>query len=163
MSENFVTYEQALVLKKLGFNWPVNHRYFARHFQEMIPDEDDFEDYIKANTCYDNCNGTEFYVDYVISAPTLAQVQKRLRTEHKTFVTSDVCFKDYYKGNFSNPKYQYITVDMRKNSRASRIESDYNRGMLYNTPEEALSAGITECLEFLRNETTKTSEENSNP
>lgn len=135
MNEDFVTYEQALALKKLGFDWYINFYYLK-------------SDYISQWDTANNWNRTK----NCISAPTLAQAQKWLRIKYKVFVTSDIRFKDYYKGNFSNPEYQYITVDMRKSSHTNRIESDYNRGKLFNSPEEALLAGITECINILNKE-----------
>ena len=146
MHEESVTYEQAQALKRLGFR------------DEVFAYYDEFGRLgVHAQTDY-NVNW-----DYFISAPTLSHAQKWLLSNHKIFVTSDIRFSNYRNGDYSNPEYQYITVDMRKENVAYRIESDYNRGMLFNSPEEALSAGITECLKLLENETSKTSEKDSNP
>ena len=145
MSEDFVTHKQALALKKLGFNWELN-RYYTD----------------KGSLIYD-----AFADDFNVgsgsaSAPTLSLAQKWLLSNHEIFVTSDIRFSNYQSGNYSDPKYQYMIVDMRKENVAYRIESVY-RGVLFNSPEEALSAGITECLKLIENETSKTSQKNNNP
>lgn len=148
--EDFVTYEQAIVLKRLGFNMNVNHYYDNDgELVESLADYNNEDSFNSQETAYDDFN--HGYCDEIsCSAPTLAQVRKWILDNHKIFITSDLYFKDYQQGNYSNPEYIYIVVDMRRHNDAFRIHSD-NKGMFFRTSEDAISAGIDECLKILNN------------
>ena len=81
MTEDFVTYEQAELLKELGFNQLTIHHYDVET-HEFSPK---FSHYY--TICYDNWN----QYNNTISAPTLSQVQKWLREvkEIYLFVTME--------------------------------------------------------------------------
>lgn len=65
--EDFVTYEQAVKLKELGLDIPVNHYYKDNHLIEIYGNLSNY------------CNVHERYVTGCFSAPTLAQAAKWLR------------------------------------------------------------------------------------
>lgn len=122
-TEDFVTYEQALALKKLGFDWDVNYVYYPnKSIGEVFP---------KGN--YNNMSA-EFIT---CSAPTLAQAQKWLRKE-----------KDYH----IEPRlfYDKFHTDCKSSSRGKYWQIEH--GKYYFSYEEALSAGITECIKLLEKE-----------
>ena len=129
--EDFVTYEQALALKKLGFKEDCDYNY-----------SEDKELY-KYDYHSDYYSGTSS--DYDLFAPTLAQVQKWLWRDKKLYVYADgaIFDKDYEK-----PSYYPFILDIVSEHDEIGI-SDFNH---YPTPEEALSAGITECLKILEKE-----------
>lgn len=140
-AEDFVTYEQALALKKLGFNENCFYHY-------------NLNKELRANFSIDNnaCiiegyflrNNTNFSI--CITAPTLAQAQKWILTNNKVFITVEPYFVNWENGNYSNPKYEYIIVDNDGN----RYESS-SRKTYFDSPEEAMSAGITDYIvEFLK-------------
>lgn len=126
MHEDYVSFEQAKVLKELGFDWECNHWYHP-----LEPD--------KIIECQTYCNHNSFERPY--SAPTLAQAQKWLRevkgitilvnisTNKETYITKKVFYFKWFNGEFifcGVPKYHYATY------------------------EEALSAGIDKMLEILK-------------
>ena len=119
--EDFVTYEQALALKKLGFNYQTDYLYSPEF--ELVKFD------------YNNCYEQGYYDDYA-DAPTLAQVQKWLRKEKKYSV------QPYY---YMNNKWGCLIVKL------SFDAEDVYDNVTYNSPEEALSEGITECLKLLEN------------
>lgn len=141
--EDFITYEQAVKLKKLGFK------------------ERCYQHYDTSGIIQDNCYICNQVYQWVISsnlyisnneytqrcglsseksicdAPTLAQAQKWLRKEKKLSVepmSSDTDAQDW----------EYLLVDRR----IEFANFHYNHKH-YASYEEALSAGITECLKLL--------------
>ena len=79
--EDFVSFEQAQSLKKLGFNWPVDS-YYVKFKDGNIVMAFITEDY-RVNK---NVNGWGINNKY--SSPTLAQAQKWLRMTQGIFVQS---------------------------------------------------------------------------
>ena len=149
--EYFVTYNQAVILKELGFDELCDHYYVPC---TQIITENTEDDYNISN--YRDFNHDRYMTDIqgntLISAPTLAQVQDWLRIVHRIYITSDIYFSDYRNGYYiDKAMYGYIYVDFRKDGRANRISSSYNRNKKYNFPEKAISAGIDECLSLLTN------------
>ena len=148
-AENFCTYEQCLKLKELGFEEECFYHY--KH-QRLMPNEfmnDSGNYYIPLKDLYKSINSESSGQDNICDAPTLYQAKRWLLDNHKIFVTSDIRFKNYRERDYTNPEYEYIIVDLRKYNRAPRTQSDYDRGMLFSTPEKALSMGISECLKLL--------------
>ena len=119
--EDFVTYEQAVKLKELGFDWECNHLYSHRS-------SIDFND----SCYYHDFNTTDSSNDY--SAPTLAQAQKWLREVKETEVI-------VHKINDSI--YNYTIYGQLVNLTTKTI---------FDTYEQALSAGIDKALELLKEE-----------
>lgn len=133
-TEDFVTYEQALALKKLGFDDKVNHYYDNNGVIDEILADLSMEDPTGQYSAYDNCNDGSY--NGWISAPTLAQVQKWLREK-----------KDYH----IEPRlfYDKFHTDCKSSSRGRYWQIEH--GKYYSSYEEALSAGITECIKLLEN------------
>lgn len=124
--EDFVTYEQAIVLKKLGLDEYCDYIFTSQG--KICP---------KVILSYDY-REREGYVD----APTLAQAQKWLRKEKGLYLMWDMGQDRKHDSKFAwyvCDRHGYIVDTL-----ASEIK--------YDSPEEALSAGITECLELLEKE-----------
>lgn len=139
-TEDFVTYEQALALKKLGFVEKCLYYYNAN--AQIVANERDYQEEVSVKDLYTSYNGE--YTSYNrVDAPTLAQAQKWLRKE-KDIIVLATCDLDYKNGH---SWYWLIDVNFE-------VE-DPNRS--HNSYEEALSAGIDKCLKLLENEKTKTS------
>ena len=120
-NEDFVTYEQALALKKLGFDLKTEY-----YFSKLAG--------INFSNVPENFNNT--FVNGVCSAPTLAQAQKWLR-ECKDLIVIPNPYRDCKRN-----VVWYFTIFNSGN---------YKHSPVYNSYEESLSAGITECLKFLEN------------
>lgn len=128
-SEDFVTYEQALALKKLGFREECLYYY---NVYNIFSPNLNYEENI------DNVNDLLFSHNIhaagkeVCDAPTLWEAQKWLRKEKGYFV-----------------EVRFMRMDAYTYEIYGKIHrSDYT---VYPTPEEALSAGITECIKLLEN------------
>ena len=136
-TEDFVTYEQALALKKLGFDEECyqfydcvgdlcdNHRLSSKEMEIIT----------SSNFCMSHNLGV---IEENCDAPTLAQAQKWLR-EKKDIIVLSICNLDYENGHS-----WYWFVD--------KIFAVEDLEHSYKTYEEALSAGITECLKLLEKE-----------
>lgn len=72
MKEDFITYEQAVKLKELGFDWGCDHYYHLYDEQSTLSALPKFENFNKFDKNW--------------SAPTLAQAQKWLREVKETEV-----------------------------------------------------------------------------
>ena len=133
-TEDFVTYEQALALKKLGFDYKVTHYY------ETNSNIYNFHPAFEQGwyTCYDinvdilSKNFNEFKGH--CSAPTLAQVQKWLRKEKKYHI-APLCIEENI--------WYYSVDELIQNVVVALNESEFT------SYEEALSSGITECIKIL--------------
>lgn len=135
-TEDFITYKQALALKKLGYREPclyyyVNWNLIPNNVYAHRVDNNSFHRVynVKALSKVRNVAKEQIVCD----APTLAQVQKWLRKEKGLFVEAHFMRIDAYT-------YE-IHGEIHKN--------DFT---VYSIPEEALSAGITECLKLLEKE-----------
>lgn len=128
--EDFVTYEQAISLKKLGFDLKVNHYYDDEGY--IIENLVDYSEEVPHGeyTSYDNFN----YED-VCSAPTLAQAQKWLREKGYSIETMLCVDKTYRCDIFRIEDFKHISFK------------------IIDIPsyEKALSEGITECINILLN------------
>ena len=125
--EDLCTYEQALELKKLEFTYPTYYYIDEKNMGWYTTG-----DFINWN------NGT----GDIVSIPTLYQVQKWLRKEKNYHVNSSCIDKDIW---------YYAIDELTDNVVVARNDLEFS------SYEKALSAGITECIKILTNETTKTS------
>lgn len=124
--EDHITFEQAIKLKELGFDWECHHWYHPLE-----------EDRTKI-----------FYADYynhnkyktAISAPTLSQVQKWFR-EVKGL---DITINHVYHRLTTGDKVMY---GLRIGNQSTFKTEFY---MNYDSYEDALSIGIDKALEFLK-------------
>ena len=120
-TEDFVTYEQALALKKLGFNYDCDYCY---------SEDKELYKYDYHTEYYNGSNND-------LPAPTLAQVQKWLRKEKGIYIEPILIYDKFYTDCKSPSRGKYWAVEHRK---------------YYLSYEDALSAGITECLKLLEKE-----------
>ena len=132
--EDFVTYEQALALKKLGFKEECLYHYRYSIFSDNYYES---ADGAYVSDLYKSHNSKSYEKNVICDAPTLAQAQKWLRKE-----------KDYY----IEPRlfYDKLHTDCKSSTRGKYWQIEH--GKYYFSYEEALSAGITECLKLLENE-----------
>lgn len=140
-SKNFVTYEQALVLKELGFNENCSHYYendelVASH-ELFYADEYYFrEEYIiSVDTLSMNFNDNSYDNANRLSAPTLEQAQNWLKDNKNIYPFYVFILKHSWN-------YVVYDVEMAEPIKCSTIS--------YNSWEEALSAAIDKCLEILK-------------
>ena len=130
-TEDFCTYEQALALKKLGFR--ENCLYHYNILNEFVPNNFNAEDEtVTVDNLYDSLN-TNTLSDIVCDVPTLAQVQKWFRVRHEQSI---------------EPKYDSYQWWCCMTDVSTSEWYDLDESYYYY--EEALSAGITECLKLFR-------------
>ena len=126
--EDFVTFEQAVRLKELGFDWITANFYDLENPQEgcitgRIPQDWNVMAFIT-----------------LASAPTLAQAQKWLREVKDVILVANIKF---HKGKV---KYSwYIVTDNGDRGICDDIEKS-----IFDTYEQALSAGINKAIELLK-------------
>lgn len=132
--EDFVTYEQALALKKLGFDERCLYYYNVN--EQIVANERDYQEEVSVKDLYISYNSE--YTSYNrIDAPTLAQAQKWLRKEKNLCVCSEIDIVDT-----EDNKYFWTIYKLPSKKQIWKTIS-------FDSPEEALSAGITECLKIL--------------
>ena len=138
--EDFVTYEQAVKLKELGFNEPCNHLYDSI----KILEENIEAAHKKVNEChiytsYINWNSCD--TSLFVAAPTLYQVQKWLMKEHNIKV-----IPNYVKNNFYTCKMFW--VDSQGFEQFTQCEENPYVINL-ESYEKALSVGIDFAIKYL--------------
>lgn len=129
--EDFVTFEQAVQLKELGFDWQCNYWYHPLETEKIIE-------------CQTYCNHNSFERPY--SAPTLSQAQKWLR--EKGIIILVLATSNLETG----ASYYYYIF---KEKSLDDIEAD----AVYSTYEQALSAGIDKAIELLKEKAMETNVE----
>lgn len=140
-SEDFVTYEQAILLKKLGFK-SIGCFYNYDIVGNLTPNVCNSLNN-EVITSIDLIESHNFWEHERVDAPTLAQVQKWLRKEKEIYLIYEIGL-----GNeIHNAKFEWTAYNCK-----GYIVSNLSSGFIYDSPEEALSAGITECLKLLENE-----------
>lgn len=130
--EDFVTYEQAISLRELGFDEECTHYFIQGNqgLQEVQPRHFGMY-YISYDFNYDDSN--ELFEE-LISAPTLAQVQKWFRKNKQIHVEPNIINENTFRYSIKSVPYSLY-----------RITED-----IFNSYEEALLSGITECIKFLK-------------
>lgn len=124
--EDFVTFEQAVKLKELGFNWECDYCYYYNFHNHDNP-------IFARHELIDPCDVEEYW-----DAPTLSQAQKWLREVKEICVTSGIKIHEgKYKFNWS--------ITLFKEGRGIWDES-----VIYDTYEQALLAGINRVLELIK-------------
>lgn len=145
MEEDFVTYEQAVKLKRLGFDWKC--RYFYESDNKVLMP---LEEIVSAIEGHDFCITSDTLMEDfnkqqdICSAPTLAQVQKWLREVKNIYVFSNkaIAFPDTLKGKFY---WEIINKDLEVVDRCLSCD-------LTDTYEQSLSIGISKAIEILKQE-----------
>ena len=126
INEDFITFEQAKLLKELGFDWECDHIYSFTYHNHNKPIFQQYET-------------TDHYeVEKYWYAPTLAQAQKWLREVKGV--------KVYVKPLFSSEEYEYCISFKFKGYGG---DEDYG---VKKTWESALSAGIDEAIKLVKKE-----------
>ena len=134
MKEDFVTYEQALALNKLGFREEC--LYYYNRGGMLVSNYYDSSDGIYVENLYISYN-SRHKITNKYDAPTLAQAQKWLRKEKKLSV-------EPVSGDTDEHGWEYGLV----NRNYEHPQFSFNN-VTYSSYEEALSIGITECLKLL--------------
>ena len=120
--EDFCTYEQALALTELGFHKDCDYKWCIQLNDNPIPN------YLLAHP------------NEELQAPTLYEAQKWLRKNRFIWLLSERVRQKELQG-----KFYYSITDKDLN------ETVPERFKLFNSYEEALSAGINECINILKN------------
>lgn len=158
--EDYVSFEQAIKLKELGFSWECNgiYRYHNSKIIHKLPKNPHkrknikkaIEEYpiiifLKKSTEieYQYCTWiNSYYLDELkyIDAPTLSQAQKWLREEKHMFI---IITCDYY--------HDWRHIIKLPTGHSLKTQGYHARSKEeYPTYEQALSAGIDKALELLK-------------
>ena len=139
-TEDFVTYEQSITLKKLGFNEKCLFYYGPD--KVLYPNYTFSTDILRTTDLYRSCNDSTDD-NYPIDAPTLSQTQKWLRREKRLSVEPWSCTTGEW----------YCTIKELPGKLSYTHKQETNKWIdldnFYNSYEEVLSAGITECIKLL--------------
>lgn len=136
ITEDYVSFENAKLLKEKGFDKDINSR-FSPHF---------------AYNSVGRFSGPSWDTEY--NAPTLQMAMKWLREVHNCIITCWWEFENYVDGkpDFSNIVWSYNIAIPKYNS-ARKGNGDYfdmdSERENYLTYEEACEAAIKYCLENL--------------
>lgn len=145
--EDFVTYEQAVALKVLGFKEECFYHYNYNNQDNVTPNNDISHLAISANDFKISYNELGFYDRICYDAPTLAQAQAWLRNEKKISVEPWSC----YTGGW-NCTIKILPEEINYNITSKPSDNWLDIDKDYNSYEEALSDGITECFKCLEND-----------
>lgn len=136
MSEDFVTLEQAVQLKELGFDRECNH-YYDTETKELVENHNDYspEDSFSDCSAYDNHN----HCWNCVSVPFLAEAQKWLREVKGIHIEIRYVF---------NPQYEPWVG--RIVMLGDQPESELINTDTCDSYEEALLEGIDMVLKILK-------------
>ena len=126
ITEDYVSFETAKLLKEKGFNEECLMRYVDEELMNIY--DSDFPSPYEL----DNCDSE------VIDAPTLQMAMKWLRKKHKLHIWVDYSSFDF------NDKLPYLW-----NIRETKIEGTYWGGTYHKSYEGAAETAIKYCLENL--------------
>lgn len=122
MNEDYVSYEEAKLLKQNGFDWYCRALY--------APNSEVLSHSLGVSNTYD--------VD-VYAAPTLYMAQKWLRVEKDIHIMIDACASGYYAVLWKTNGTFIKTL----------VDKGPNDGGVWDTFEEALQTGILEALKLI--------------
>jgi hypothetical protein len=147
MRENFITYEQALALKELGFNEPC---LLEEYFEDgKCISEWSYEKPFKINTELDhltdkfNADDDEHY-EYSVAAPLKQQVFKWFRDKHKIQGYIYPLTVQGYKNGRIFTNYIYTIKDLYYIIESDPVNEEFK------TYEEAESACIDKLISILK-------------
>ena len=148
MKEHYVSYEQAVALKRLGFAEKVNHAYLKKISIEPEVSVGDLKEvYSKCPKNFnDNRKGAEKGL-FFCSAPRLDQAAAWMREEKGVIVWIS---PEFYEGDaVEDVKWYFYTQPLQnlRKQRGGKVEGRY-----YDSYESALSAGLDVALELLGKE-----------
>lgn len=135
--EDFVTYDQALRLRELGFDWDCGY-YYNECNQKFMPNTNDSYGQLNTNDLLDNINR----IWNCISAPTLSQAQKWLREVKRIHIVIDAVHRMNCDGTYAI-FYPYTIKDWE-----GKILNNFGLG--YECYESSLEEAIDEALELLK-------------
>ena len=140
--EDFVTYEQAIKLKNLGFDWDCGY-YYNECNQNFMPNTNDSYGMLNTNDLLDNINR----IWNCISAPTLSQAQKWLRNIKDIIIVID--FDNWCEkyGCHVYKKTIYNSENIKDSYGSMLVTNESNED--FDSYEQALSMGIDKALELL--------------
>lgn len=122
ITEDYVSLETALLLKKAGFNVPVRTFYNPKYKGKKVSD----------GTALINYNADPEDNSILCSAPTVQMARKWLREVHGLFI--NLFIYEYGEGK--------VAFEIEKIPSAETVKEDYE----YATYEEAAEAAIKYCL-----------------
>lgn len=131
MEEEFVPYELAVKLKKLGFDKPCRSRYLYDEFQHSSITVDFNSKNIPTWT----------------SAPTLSQAFRWFREKHELY-----SWVQLHNGYIDDSFYKKLPITwtiMEHESGKQYYERDIDHNYLYHTHEEAELACLTKLIEIV--------------
>ena len=152
ITEDYVSFETAKLLKEKGFDEPCYQYYLTTKtlhttFHDRVHvEEEPFFNSSGLNGLYEVSNKTLF--EDICSAPTLQMAMKWLREVHNLFIEIQ-----YATALFSQPhttiyfRIYYMSLDYSTSGK-DMLPDDYIREY-YNSYEEACEAAIKYCLENL--------------
>ena len=133
-TEDFVTFEQALALRRLGFDQNCDYYYIESTYNTF---DRDGETHLKGELM---CRFSKYFsAGHCVKAPTLAQAHKWLRSKGLWVET--------YPEPFDAKGWEFDIYNLKGDYYYSFAFST-----VYGTYEEALSDGITECIKILEKE-----------
>lgn len=142
--EDFVTYEQAISLKRVGFDWPTTRFYTKAN----IPNGDILLTGIGTMIeLTDEIDGEPPFLSVLRPAPTLTQAAKWLREKWNMHIDACVfgdCSEDA-DGKIAD-QWTFWAFSIYSTESGKQIVDDNNE---YDTYEAALSAGITKVLNII--------------
>ena len=138
ITEDYVSFETAKLLKEKGFNRPCN----ATYDTAVTGGKPKFSEYEVLNFFPFGMKNSDDKFSMVISAPTLQMAMKWLREVHNLFIEPTAGEND---GKFWYD-FDIIPVNGR-NTKWDHYENIPTEE--YSTPEEACEAAIKYCLENL--------------
>lgn len=140
-NEDFVTYETAKALKKIGFNWPCSHYYTKGNAAD---NEVWLTSVAFSPEDWNNGRNSEpAFLKPLCSAPTLWQAQKWLR-ETKGIAINVIAH--------DGGKYHWSEVFLPNFRESGYRWFDYRVHPFFPTYESALSDGLTAALKLIEEE-----------
>lgn len=140
--EDYVTFEQAKKLKKLGFDWECNHIYKKDFFNKWIF-------FHCLQDAYRNHNQGGKSEPIFVSAPTLSQVQKWLFERHGYFLSIQY---NSETENFQCVIYKQTSTQGYYCTDESYVKQTFkdSENLKSYEPTHCLAKGISKVLEILK-------------
>lgn len=143
-NEDFVSYEIAVKLKELGFNWKINNAFSKKLRLESLSIGEVKDVYCKIPKNFnDNRKGCGKGIDFY-SRPSLAQAQKWLREERHWHIQVRI--------NGCRNMFSVEIWEMKPNGYCKRLEQSDGHVRLFDRYEDALNEGVSETLKLIEEE-----------
>lgn len=148
MQDIKVSYELAVALKEIGFDWEVNSVYFAEQ-----PENVSFLEYYQGDGSGVTKNSTiqdDFFnstVQPACTAPTLALAQKFFREVHSIHIQIYVMEKWLDNGN---EMIIWFEVNLKTTNRLNGLTNIKSNMLEFGTYEEALEEGLIHACKLVK-------------